>query len=306
MKDSISKRGNIARSDELEAINKYLNAKSQNSLLLKNLEFKETQRNYLILISLLLMITFFVIFWRYRAKKGANKKLSELNAMKDLLFGIVAHDLKNPFLSILGATDLLLKELDNMSKDEIREIIELIETSGKHTYNLLENLLYWSLSQTDNIQYAPEKISLPEIVNETILLLANSAQTKSITLSSHSPEDFVALCDKEMIKLVLRNLISNGIKYTQEGGLVEVSLKKNSGFIEVSVKDSGVGIDAERKESLMMIDRHSSTAGTKGEKGTGLGLFLCKDFVERNKGNLVIESEVGKGSRFVFTLPATS
>jgi signal transduction histidine kinase len=306
VKDSISRHENIARADEVKAIDKYLNTKSQNIILQNNIRFEERQKKYLIVISVLMALTFLVIFWRYRAKKAANKNLKELNAMKDIFFGIIAHDLKNPFQSILGTTSLLLKEIDNLSKDEIRRMIETLEKSGQQTYRLLENLLYWSLSQTGRIKFTPERVNLSEIANETIALLSSSAASKSISINFNTNEGFFSFCDIEMIKLVFRNLVTNGIKYSLEGGSVNIDLKRNDGYIEISVSDNGIGMSSEIKNNLITIDSHSSTPGTNGEKGTGLGLILCKEFVEKNKGRLTIESEIGCGSKFIFTLPAVN
>ena len=306
VKDSVTRAENLARGDELLDVRKYLAAKNQNSLLQKTIEYKENQKEYLIIISVLSVFTFVVIYGRYRSKKIANKKLSELNSMKDLLFGIIAHDLKNPFFSILGITDMLKKNLDDLSKEEIKESVALIEKSGKQTYRLLENLLYWSLCQTGNIQYLPENINLTEVIDDVITLFSSAARSKNISLNSKADECIAALCDKEMVKLVLRNLLSNGIKYTTEGGKIDIVLKKKGKFIEVSVEDNGIGITAERKDELLGLVKNFSTPGTKGEKGTGLGLILCKEFIKRNKGDLWIESEEGKGSRFIFSLPAVN
>jgi signal transduction histidine kinase len=306
MKDSIDRYENLAQSDELVAVDKYLSVKNQNLLLQNSIKFEENQKKYLAVITSLLIITFMVIFWRYRAKKAANKKLSKLNTMKDLLFGIIAHDLKNPFQSILGNTGLLLKELDNLSKDEMKSLITMIDVSGKQTFRLLENLLYWSLSQTDGVKFDPEKVSLSEIANETMALLTNLAHAKNIMLNSNSIEEYFAFCDKEMIKLVFRNLVTNAIKFTLDGGKVNIEFTRKEGIIEVSVSDTGIGMSPETRDSLRNMGMHTSVPGTIGEMGTGLGLMLCKDFIEKNNGYLLIDSEPGTGSNFHFTIPAAN
>jgi signal transduction histidine kinase len=303
IKDSIAKKENLAHGDELVEIKKYLDFQNQNKLLQKSLEYEEGRRLRVIINYVMLLIIVIVLFWRYRIKKAANKKLSEMNAVKDMLFGIIAHDLKNPFHTILSSSEMLLKEYDDLSKEDKIQIIEIIQNSGRQTYKLLENLLYWSLSQTGGTDFRPEAVTLSEIITETIALHSSSASTKNVALIPRIDEELVALCDKEMAKLVLRNLVSNGIKYTREGGSVEIILKKRGKFAEVSVQDNGVGITKEQKINLTKVGRHSSAPGTKGEKGTGLGLLLCKEFVEKNKGQLTIESEEGHGSRFIFTLP---
>lgn len=303
IKDSIAKKENLAHGDELVEIKKYLDFQNQNKLLQKTLEYEEGKTLRGIINYVLLLIIAVVLFWRYRVKKAANKKLSKMNAVKDMLFGIIAHDLKNPFHTILSSSEMLLKDYDDLSKEDKIQIIEIIQNSGKQTYKLLENLLYWSLSQTGGVDFRPEAVPLSEIITETIALHSNSAFTKNVTLIPKIEEELVALCDKEMAKLVLRNLVSNGIKYTGEGGNVEIILKRKGKFAEVSVQDDGVGMTPELRSNLKKIGRHSSTPGTKGEKGTGLGLLLCNEFVEKNKGHLTIDSEEGHGSRFIFTLP---
>lgn len=303
VRDSLIMIENITRGNELEVISDYFRAKRINDELSVSVKLQKTQRTYLIIIAVLLLAAISYVVWRYQAKKAANKKLSELNALKDLLFGIIAHDLKNPFQSILGSTELLIAEIDNLSREEIKKVAEMIQASGKQTYRLLENLLYWSLSQTGKIQYSPGIINLSEIVEDTIALHSVSAQSKNISLAADLPGSITAYCDKEMIKLVLRNLVSNAIKYTNDGGSVNILVKRESGKVEVSVEDNGVGISLEDREKLIQIGGHSSTPGTKGEKGTGLGLLLCKEFIEKNKGSFIIESRTGGGSRFAFTLP---
>jgi signal transduction histidine kinase len=288
----------------MEAVNDYIRTKNENVVLQKSVEFKEQQKTYLIIIVVLSVLSAFVVYWRYRVKHAMNKQLSELNAMKDLFFGIIAHDLKNPFLSILGATDLLLKDIDNMSNHEVKSVVQMIDSSGRQTYKLLENLLYWSLSQTGKIRYNPESINLAELVNDTIALHASSADTKNIKLNYNTQEEVVASCDAEMIRLVLRNLVSNGIKYTREGGEVSIILEKKENSVTVSVEDNGIGMPADYSEHLSSIGERLTTPGTRGEKGTGLGLILCRDFIHRNRGEFKIESREGNGSRFVFTLPA--
>jgi len=160
------------------------------------------------------------------------------------------------------------------------------------------------MAQTNSIKYTPESTRLTELVNETFELLSNMAKSKNISLKIDSSADPVAICDKDMIRSVLRNLVSNGIKYSHEGGIVNIDLKSTEKFIEVIVEDNGIGMTIDKKDSLIKIGENNSTPGTKGEKGTGLGLLLCKEFVEKHHGQFKIESEIGKGSRFIFTLPA--
>jgi two-component system sensor histidine kinase/response regulator len=232
-------------------------------------------------------------------------ELNELNATKDKFFSIIAHDLKNPFNTLMGFTELLLDSLEEYTPDKLKEFIGILHETSKQSYALLENLLEWSRSQTGRLQMKTEPIDLYVIAEENIDLLSSLAAKKKITLNNNIQVSSNILADANMIRTVIRNLVSNAIKYTRENGTITVGASRKNDSYEVSIADTGIGIKPENLEKLFRIDVNYSTRGTADEGGTGLGLILCKEFVVRNGGTIWVESEYGKGSAFKFTLPAT-
>jgi PAS domain S-box-containing protein len=239
------------------------------------------------------------------ALKASREKLKELNATKDRLFSIIAHDLKTPFNALLSISELLKLNHDNFNKDQLERYFDMINANAKQSFELLENLLIWSRSQTDNIKFSPKSENILQLINSVKQLLDPVAETKKISFDIHETSNPIyAFCDYRMIETVLRNLISNAIKFTPNSGNVSVYYEDhNNGFITVKVQDSGVGIEYSNLDKLFRIDNNFSTKGTNNEKGTGLGLILCKEFVEKNGGEISVSSEVGKGTTFTFTLP---
>ncbi|MGD2035162.1 MAG: hybrid sensor histidine kinase/response regulator [Bacteroidales bacterium] len=231
------------------------------------------------------------------------KELKELNATKDKFFSIIAHDLKNPFNTMMGFTELMMDNIEDYSGDKLLEFISILHDTSKHSYALLENLLEWSRSQTGRLEMTPELINIHAIFDENADLLLNNATKKKINLSNEINPDIRAFADANMVSTVIRNLLSNAIKYTNEGGSITGSSKANETGVEISVTDSGTGIAPENIEKLFKIDVNYSTKGTAEETGTGLGLILCKEFIKKNDGDIWVESTQGKGSSFKFTLP---
>jgi PAS domain S-box-containing protein len=229
--------------------------------------------------------------------------LKELNAAKDKFFSIIAHDLKNPFSVLLSVTEALLEGFSQMSDEEKNVSIQRIHKSANLLFNLLDNLLQWSMAQTGRLTYHPEKADLRTIVFGTVSLLRMNAENKHIDLVTDIPEKTYVHADVDMAKTVIRNLLTNAIKFNTKGGKVEVTARKKKGFYEVSVSDSGIGLSMEDQEKLFRIDVKNKTIGTSKEKGTGLGLILSKEYIEKNGGRIWVESEPGKGSNFLFTLP---
>lgn len=230
-------------------------------------------------------------------------KLEEANTTKDKFFTIIAHDLQNPFNSLLGYSDLLMKEADMFLNEQAREFAYNIHISTIKLLRLSKNLLYWARSQTGQLEYHPQKTDLETIVTGNVEVLLPGAKEKQIIVKSRVEKHTIVLCDKNMISTVIRNLISNAIKYTNPGGEIRIEASRTGSFTEISIIDNGIGISKEDAEKLFKIDVKHSGIGTAGETGTGLGLMLCKEFVEKNKGKIRVESEPGKGSRFIFTLP---
>ncbi|MEI7980161.1 MAG: PAS domain-containing sensor histidine kinase [Bacteroidota bacterium] len=231
-----------------------------------------------------------------------SKALQESNATKDKFFSIIAHDLKGPFNSILGLTNLLISDYQLYDDEEVRNTLSTIKKSSERAFELLENLLLWANSQTGNISFTPREFNLQRTIDETIALLEVQSARKKISILSCSEEDCIITGDEQMIQTVLRNLMSNAIKFTYTGGEVAVSVTRGDDKVVVSVKDTGTGIAENDIPKLFKIESKYSTSGTSDEKGTGLGLILCKEFVEKHGGKLWVESELGKGSTFYFTL----
>lgn len=235
--------------------------------------------------------------------QSQKKNLRELNATKDRFISILAHDLKNPFNAILGFLVLLMKNLNEYNIQEIKKYLEIIYNTSKNTYGLLINLLEWASLQQNRIMFNPKKNNLYVIVNQCYLLVNSSAISKGIVINIEVDESICVFADEEMIKTILRNLITNAIKFTPVSGVVTICAKLDQPFVEIVVSDTGVGMDEKTIKSLFKIVETKSTKGTEGESGTGFGLILCKEFVEKNSGNIWVESELGIGSVVKFTLP---
>ncbi len=236
------------------------------------------------------------------ALKQREDDLRQANITKDKFFGIIAHDLKNPFNAIIGFTSLLLLEYENLSEAERRSYIENINLASSTTYRLLENLLEWSRTQTGKIKFAPGTFDLNSVVNEVMSLLQSQAAKKGIKLISEIPFNTLVYADKNMIRTVLRNLFSNGIKFSSKGE-VRIAAKKKKMSIEVCVSDTGVGIPEEGIDKIFKLDEQYLAEGTEFEKGTGIGLILSKEFVNKHNGNIWVKSKKNMGSKFYFTLP---
>lgn len=237
--------------------------------------------------------------------KESERKLKESNQAKDKFFSIISHDLRSPFHTLLGLSNQLLENHKNYDEAMRERLIRYINESSKKTFNLLEDLLTWSRSQTGKIEFAPLEVNIKKLISEIVLASKLIAKTKNISLSDRIEIDPTVIADKDMLKTVLRNLISNAIKFTKENGAVIVSVNNTikQDFIEVSVADTGIGIPEDIIDDLFLIDKITSSPGTEKETGTGLGLILCKEFVEKQGGKIWVKSEVGKGSEFIFTLP---
>lgn len=231
------------------------------------------------------------------------KQLSELNATKDKFFSIIAHDLKNPFNALMGFSSLLIDSFDEYNDEEKLDLIQTMSDASENAYKLLENLLEWSRSQTGSIKWNPEEISIDNITQETISVLENAAFNKKISLQAIVPDNTIVYADSNMITTVIRNLVSNSIKYTLNGGEIKIYSSQEEGILEITIEDNGVGIRKEDLDKLFRIDVNFSTNGTNSEPGTGLGLILCREFVVKNGGKIWVESEQGIGSKFKFTLP---
>lgn len=231
------------------------------------------------------------------------QNLKELNATKDKFFSIIAHDLRSPLNQLLGLSEILQKEIESEKVDDAIKLANLINESAKSGRLLLENLLEWSRSQTGSINFMPEVLDLLKITNEVLELIENNAKQKSIKIQSRIHMDLQAFADDNMIKTILRNLISNSIKFTNRGGTIVLDAKKTEEMVIYSISDNGIGINEDDLEKLFRIEINPKSIGKSKEKGTGLGLILCKEFIEIIGGKIWVESIFEKGSTFSFSIP---
>ncbi len=241
--------------------------------------------------------------------RETEKELRETIAAKNKFFSIIAHDLRAPFSGFLGLSETLSKDINFLSSEDLKDIAGAIHDSANSMYKLLDDLLTWSQSQIGSIPFKPKKVKLREITGAIVYLLSKNAEDKSIELISECRNDVSLNCDRNMAMTVMRNLVSNAIKFTEKGGEIRIScspaeLRNGRNFVKISVSDSGVGMKKEILENLFAEGSAKTTKGTRGETGTGLGLIICKEFVERHGGEIEAESEVGVGSVLSFTLPA--
>ncbi len=239
----------------------------------------------------------------FKRIKAQNEELILLNSTKNKFFSIISHDLRGSFGAIMLLSDMLCENLKSYNAEEIEDHLKLICNSSKSVYNLVENLLDWSRSQMNKIEYIPEEIDFEQTINEVIEVLGPQAKNKSITLTSNINSSKQLITDKNILKTVLRNLISNAIKFTQPSGNISIQVISNELDIVFSVIDNGIGIKEEVINRLFKINEKVITRGTANETGTGLGLLLCKEFVDKLGGRIWVESREEKGSTFKFTIP---
>jgi PAS domain S-box-containing protein len=233
-----------------------------------------------------------------------NEELRKLNAEKDKFFSIIAHDLRSPFNSFLGLTQIMAEELPNLTMSQLQKIADSMRNSATNLFSLLENLLLWSRVKQGLIPFNPEMVQLWQSVNLSISIVSEPALDKGIEITVSVPDDLQVFADVNMLQTVIRNLVSNAVKFTPKGGKVDVLARPSAhGAVEVLISDSGIGLSTGMMRNLFRIDEQTNRTGTEGEPSTGLGLILCKEFVERQGGKIWVESEEGKGSTFFFTIP---
>jgi two-component system sensor histidine kinase/response regulator len=232
-----------------------------------------------------------------------NAQLKALNANKDKFFSIIAHDLKSPFAGLVVAANLIKEHIERWNTDKIKRSADQLQKSVDNLYAFIENLLTWSRFQQEAMEYTPQFVDFQFIIARNVALVIQNAQQKQITLRNSIQEQIPAFIDVNMVDAVVRNLLSNAIKFTKAGGTVEISATHDKNTLKVAISDTGIGIPDENLPDLFRIDTKTQQVGTAGEQGTGLGLILCKEFVEQHAGTIWVESEVGRGSTFWFTLP---
>ncbi|MBA4410577.1 MAG: hypothetical protein C0397_14285 [Odoribacter sp.] len=232
-----------------------------------------------------------------------SKELQKLNITKDKFFSIIAHDLKSPFNAIMGFSELMLKNYNDLDDATFIKGLKTIESAGNHAFKLVENLLLWSKNQSKGKNFNPEWLNLNKQVAESLILAESAIQNKELQVSFKQQKTFNIFADRNMIDLVLRNLISNAIKFTNKKGKISITIAEQNQEILTSITDNGIGISENKLATIFDLDKPKNTLGTENEQGTGLGLILCKDFIENHGGKIWVESTPGKGSTFIFSLP---
>lgn len=235
--------------------------------------------------------------------ESLNQELKNSNASKDKFFSLIAHDLRSPFGSLLSFSEFLYQDIEELTRDEIKTFAENIHEAAKNIFSLLENLLQWSRIQTGKIPYKPHEFKIYNSINKVIELLSNNASLKKITLTNNVNPELLVFADEDMIFSVLQNLLSNAIKFTREDGEIIFNSASKENEVEISVTDNGIGIKEEDLDKLFRIDVQFTTSGTHDEKGSGLGLILCKEMIEKNHGKIWVTSRYGEGTTFTFSLP---
>ncbi|HEY3371485.1 MAG TPA: ATP-binding protein [Prolixibacteraceae bacterium] len=235
-----------------------------------------------------------------------NEELNNLVATKDKFFSIIAHDLRSPFTSFLGLTQIMANDLSNLTMTEIQDIAQSMSKSANNIHRLLENLLQWSHIQKGALPFHPQMVQLKGIVNESISMVMESARNKEIEITTHIPEGLSVFADSQILQSIFRNLAFNAVKFTHQGGKVMISAyETQDSQVEIAFQDTGIGMSPRMLDDLFRIDIKNNRAGTEGEPGTGLGLLLCKEFVRKHGGDIWVNSEVGKGTTFYFTIPCS-
>lgn len=339
LNDSLSKQEISTRIAEIQNVYE-LEKKDQQIQVLKKdqqinvlkLHRQETLRNFLIMIALIFLLSGFMIYREYRKKTIAHREIKKINSeleeqkekislqndeirlqrdelerlnnTKDKLFSIISHDLKSPFNALLGFSYLLNNDYDSMQEEERKEIIGYINQAIHDTYSLTQNLLYWARSQTGGIKIRKEPFDLKNLILEVTDTLRPSADKKNIDIELENTESLEVSADRNLLDIVVRNLVSNSIKFTEDDGKISLAYYTSNSNLKIIIEDTGIGIPKDKLDKLFKTGESVSTKGTKKEAGTGLGLIVCKEFVEMHGGELKIKSEVGKGTTALISLPS--
>ncbi len=230
-------------------------------------------------------------------------ELRLINKTKNKFLSLIAHDLRNPFTILLNFSEILYQNFDEFSDEKKKDYIKYILESSQQSYDLLENLLRWARSQSGIMEFHPSKINITEIIKENVLFTSGYAQNKNLDVTFKEDINLYVYADRNMLSSVIRNLLLNAIKYTEQNGKIFIDTRTHDLFAEISFADTGIGIEKERLEQFFRIDHKVKTAGTNQEGGTGLGLILCKEFIEKNGGKIWAQSQIGEGSKFTFSIP---
>jgi signal transduction histidine kinase len=308
--DSIYTEESNQKINELQTL--YETEKKDKELKIKDLQIYNQQnvQYFLIGLAILLLVLGIVLWNRYQLKiktnrllDAKNRELAQLNATKDKLFAVVAHDLKNPLSAFRSITQSLSENVLSVSKEEIDYFIRQLNQSANQLFDLLQNLLNWAVSQIGKLPFQPENLNLKTIIDENIKLLKINAEAKNQELNANIPEAIQVRADRQMLRAILRNLMSNAIKFTPENGKISISHSLSDSYTQIEVQDTGIGLSENDIQKLFNIEEDVNQIGDSPEKGTGLGLLLCKELVEKHQGKIWVESELGVGSKFCFTIP---
>jgi len=287
--------------------------RNMNKSQLEAIDAANSFQYYLVAITALVIILMIALFFLLSKEKKLaaelkikTAELHDLNVSKDKFFSIIAHDLKNPFNVLVSYTSILKTDLELFSARELKQIVSDLNQASENGFNLLQNLLLWTRSQTNRIQIYKSYFILFEIYDQVKALVDLNLISKEQILSTDIDPELLVYADKDMVSTVLRNLIFNAIKFSPKGSEIFVRSAVIGNYVKIDVIDSGVGISEAHLENLFAVDKNSSTTGTDGETGTGLGLVICKEFIEKNKGEMIVKSKVGSGSVFSFTVPIHS
>jgi signal transduction histidine kinase len=330
-KDSINSQEAMIRIKEMESMSQALSLQQEIELLRKDNEISKLKATrlkntifFLAAVSLMIILVFVVYYQKTRLKRettrlleekniqlekanlklqNSEKHLKELNSTKDKFFSIIGHDLRNPLNALLGFSELISGNSRDYTSEEIQRYSKIINEAAKNIHLLIENLLEWSRSQSGNIDYNPEKTDLFPMVIEIFKVFDIHADKKGVSLVSEIPEDVSITADRNLLSTILRNLINNAVKFTPTGGQVKVFCEQTDSEITISIEDTGIGMSEEQLDKIFRLSNNETMPGTSEEKGTGLGLILCKEFVELHKGKIWAVSKPKEGSTFSFTLP---
>lgn len=311
LKDSVNSEENKLIISEMQTKFETEKKEQEIELLTKEKQIQIIYRNLLFIGVILIIIFIAIIYNRYLLKVRANEQikkreieLEKANATKNKFFSIIAHDLKNAFNSIRVGSKLLSVDIELLDKKTIKTIGFELRSSAENLYKLLENLLQWSRLQMGSIKLQIMKLNLKLITDQNIELLSGNAQKKNITIINEVSEDINVITDRNMLDSILQNLIANALKFSHKDSEITIAAEKKDDFIETKISDKGIGISENNIEKLFKIDQHFTVRGTESEKGTGLGLILCKEFIEKNNGEIRIASKLKEGTTVTFTLPA--
>ena len=243
------------------------------------------------------------LYYSNKQIEESRMELITLNSTKDKFFSIIAHDLINPFNSFIGLSEILYSNIDKLSNSDIKKYSSWIHTSAKNLFHLVQNLLHWSRSQVGKLNNSPKYLNLQDLVQELITMSESQIRGKNIAITTNITKDTKVYADQDILSSILRNLTGNAIKFSHPGGKISLQVAEVGPFLKLSVEDSGIGIKNKDLKKLFSLKENFSSRGTNNEEGTGLGLILCKEFVEKIGGTLSIKSREGKGSIFSFTIP---